>query len=315
MKPTKRSAIVMGICCLFYASGSATAAPDVVASIKPVHSLVSAVMAGVGEPHLLMPSAGSPHTFQLKPSGARLLESADVIFWMGPALESFFAKALRAIPRKARVTSLYDAPNVSLLTSNDGPIRHASEKSNETHGSAVNRNHAEIDMHAWLDPENARAMATHIAATLIALDPPHTGIYQANADALDLKLAALDQALRETLGSISDRPYFVYHDAYRYFEYRYGLQHQEAITANPHRQPGAERLRRVKKQIIELENVCIFVEPQFRPALVAAITEGTDAKIEILDPLGAELEPGPDLYFALLEGLADHLVRCLTPSP
>ncbi len=310
---TARLALILVICGLLLASGPAATAPRVVASIKPVHALVAAVMAGLGEPQLLM-AAGSPHTFHLKPSAARLLERADVIFWMGPTLENFLAKALSALPRDARVASLYDAPGVRLLTADERVIGQASDNESEAHGHALNRGHAAIDMHAWLDPANARAMAAHIAATLIAVNPDNASVYRVNAEALDLRLAALDQALNERLKSVDQLPYIVFHDAYRYFEKRYGLQHAAAITASPHRQPGAESLRSIREQIKELGTVCVFVEPQFRFALIAPITEGTDARIEVLDPLGAELEPGPELYFALLEGLSEGLANCLTRS-
>lgn len=312
---TARPAVVFLIYCILHASSPTEAAsPRVVASIKPIHALVSAVMAAVGEPQLLMSAAGSPHTFQLKPSGARLLESADAIIWMGPALETFLAKALRTVPRHARVTSLYDAPGVKLLKAHDRSNVHASDNGDGTLGIALDRSQAEIDMHAWLDPANARAMAKHIAATLIAVDPGHGDVYRANADALDLKLAALDRALTERLSSLTHQPYIVFHDAYRYFENRYGLEHLEAIAANPHRPPGAKRFRKTRESIKEFGIECLFVQPQFRPALIAAITEGTNVRIEALDPLGANLEPGPDLYFRLLEGLAEGLVHCLTNS-
>jgi zinc transport system substrate-binding protein len=311
---TARLALILVICGLLLAPGPAAAAPRVVASIKPIHALVSAVMAGLGEPQLLMAASGSPHTFQLKPSGARLLQRADAIFWMGPTLETFLAKALRALPRNARVASLYDAPGVSLLTTDDRAIGQASGNGSEIDRRAANRRPAEIDMHAWLDPANARAMAAHIAATLIAVDPDHGSVYRANAEALDLRLAALDRNLNERLKSIDLLPFIVFHDAYRYFEKRYGLRHVAAITPSPHRQPGADRLRRIRELVKGLGTVCVFVEPQFRPTLIAVITEDNSARIEVLDPLGAKLEPGPDLYVDLLEELANRLVRCLTSA-
>jgi zinc transport system substrate-binding protein len=304
MKLTAWSAAVLGIFCLACAStgNAAENAPRVVTSIKPIHALVSAIMVDVGTPHLLMSSAGSPHTYQLKPSGARLLANADVIFWMAPTMESFLEKALKSVPQNARVVSLHDAPGVRLLDEHQDQIGH-SHDGDET-----------VDMHAWLDPSNARAMAEHIATALTAIDAANSEVYRKNAIALDARLAELDRRLAKTLRPVSDRTYIVFHDAYQYFENRYNLDNAFAVIANPHQLPGAKRLSTIRARIRELGSVCVFAEPQFSPALMRTITENTDARTAVLDPLGAALEPGPDLYFDLLEGMANDLLRCLGAS-
>lgn len=304
MKLTAWSAAVLGIFCLAGASmgNAAENAPRVVASIKPIHALVSAVMVGVGTPHLLISSAGSPHTYQLKPSGARLLANADVIFWMAPTMESFLEKALKSLPQNARVVSLHDAPGVNLLAAPDDQIGHSHE------------GHEDVDMHAWLDPTNARAMAAHIATALTAVDAANSDAYRKNAIALDGRLAELDRRLVETLRPVSDRTYIVFHDAYQYFEKRYNLANAFAVIANPHQLPGAKRISTIRARIQELGSVCVFTEPQFSPSLMKTITENTGARTAVLDPLGAALEPGPDLYFDLLAGIANDLMRCLDAS-
>jgi zinc transport system substrate-binding protein len=308
MKLTARSAAALGILCIVWASagnaaGNATEnTPRIVASIKPIHALVSAIMNGIGTPHLLMSSAGSPHTYQLKPSGARLLANADVIFWMSPTLESFLEKALKSVPQNARVISLHDAPGVKLLTSPADQIGHS-------HGG-----NESVDMHAWLDPTNARAMARHIAKVLATIDSANSEAYGKNAIALDGRLAALDRRLEKTLRSVSDRPYIVFHDAYQYFENRYNLDNAFAVITNLHQSPGAKRLSTIRERIREFGSVCVFAEPQFSPALMRTITENTGARTAVLDPLGAALKPGPNLYFDLLEGMANDLMRCLGAS-
>jgi zinc transport system substrate-binding protein len=304
MKLTAWSATAFAIFCLTYAVTGNTAenAPRVVASIKPIHALVSAIMIDVGQPQLLMSSTGSPHTYQLKPSGARLVANADVIFWMAPTMESFLEKALKSLPRNARVISLHDAPGVKLLAAPDDHIEQTSGDKKA------------IDMHAWLDPTNARAMAAHIAAALMAVDSANSATYRANALALDGKLAELDRRLAEVLKPASNLTYIVFHDAYQYFETRYGLENAFAVITNPHRLPGANRISSIRRRIQELGSVCVFVEPQFRPALMNTITENTSARAAVLDPLGAALEPGLDLYFNLLEDMANGFVRCLSNS-
>ena len=304
MKLTAWSAAAFGIFCLAYAStgNAAEKAPRVVASIKPIHALVSAIMIDVGTPHLLMSSAASPHTYQLKPSGARLLANADVIFWMAPTMESFLAKALKSVPQNARVVSLHDAPGVRLLDAPHDQIG-LSHKGNES-----------VDMHAWLDPTNARAMAAHIATALTAIDAANSEAYRRNAIALDGRLAELDRRLAETLRPVSNSTYIVFHDAYQYFENRYNLDNAFAVIASAHQLPGAKRITTIRARIRELGSMCIFAEPQFSPALMKTITENTGARTAVLDPLGAALEPGPDLYFDLLESLASGFVRCLGAS-
>ena len=312
MKLTARSAAALGILCFAWASagnaagdaaGNATEnTPRVVASIKPIHALVSAIMTGIGTPHLLMSSAGSPHTYQLKPSGARLLANADVIFWMAPTLESFLEKALKSVPQNARIVSLHDAPGVKLLASPGDQIGH-SHHGNES-----------IEMHAWLDPTNARAMAMHIATVLAVNDAANSEAYEKNAIALDGRLAELDRRLAETLRPVSNRTYIVFHDAYQYFENRYNLDNAFAVITNPHQSPGAKRLSTIRKRIRKLGSVCVFAEPQFSPALMRTITENTGARTAVLDPLGAALKPGPNLYFDLLAGMATDLMRCLGAS-
>ena len=305
MKTTARAAGALGIFCFVCAStvNAAENAPRVVASIKPIHALVSAIMVGVGTPHLLLSSAGTPHTYQLKPSGARLLANADVIFWMAPTMESFLEKALTSLPQNARVVSLHNAPGVELLASPDDRIGHSHE-GNET-----------VDMHAWLDPTNARAMAAHIATALTAIDAANSEAYLKNATTLDSRLAELDRRLAETLRPVSDRAYIVFHDAYQYFENRYNLDNAFAVIANTHQLPGAKRISTIRARIRELGSVCVFAEPQFSSALMKTITENTGARTAVLDPLGAALEPGPDLYFDLLEGMANGLMSCLGASP
>ncbi|AYM57221.1 zinc ABC transporter substrate-binding protein ZnuA [Agrobacterium fabrum] len=312
------------------ASG-ATAAPDVVVSIKPVHSLVAAIMKGVGEPQLIVDGAASPHTYNLRPSNARKLEKADVVFWVGPGLEAFLQKPLEALASKATVVELEDAKGLEKLpfreggpfeAHDDGEEGHeahsghtedegAHEHEND-HAGSEEHEHGAYDTHLWLDPANAKAMAQAIETALIAADAGNAATYQANTKKLIDDLDALDAEVADTVKPVKDKPFIVFHDAYQYFEHRYGVKTAGSITVSPETLPGADRVKQMQEKVRQLGATCVFAEPQFEPKLVSVITEGTAAKSATLDPEAATLTPGPDLYFKLMRGIAGSLKNCLS---
>jgi zinc transport system substrate-binding protein len=296
-------------------TSTAMAAPNVVASIKPVHSLVAAVMAGVGEPTLIVKGAASPHTYALKPSDAGALESADIVFWTGHGMELFLGDALETLASKARVVELAEAPGITLLPVREGgafePHEHEGEGHDHEHEEHA---HAEEggDMHFWLDPENAKLMVTQIATTLAEADPENATTYQVNAEAELVKLDELEAELAATLAPVADKPFIVFHDAYQYFEARFGLDLAGSVTVTPDVMPGAARIDELKAKVSSLGATCVFAEPNFEPTIIAAISEGTSAKSGVLDPEGGALAEGPELYPTLLRGLAKSLVDCLS---
>ncbi|CVI55284.1 zinc ABC transporter substrate-binding protein ZnuA [Agrobacterium leguminum] len=314
------------------AASGATAAPDVVVSIKPVHSLVATIMRGVGEPQLIVDGAASPHTYNLRPSNARKLEKADVVFWVGPGLEAFLEKPLEALASKATVVELEDAKGLEKLPFREGgPFEahdhgdegheahdgHAEEEGAHDHGhdhaeGHEGHDHGAYDTHLWLDPANAKAMAQTIETALIAADAGNAATYQANTKKLIDDLDALDAELRETVKPVKDKPFIVFHDAYQYFEHRYGVKTAGSITVSPETLPGADRVKQMQEKVRQLGATCVFAEPQFEPKLISVITEGTAAKSATLDPEAATLEPGPDLYFKLMRGIAGSLKDCLS---
>lgn len=277
-------------------------APRVVASIKPIHALVAAVMDGVGRPALLVRGAASPHGATLRPSDARALAAAAVVFWVGPAIEGFLERPLNSLAVRARVVTLSRTPGLVLVRRRPG---------GEGGGDHGDRRKGAVDPHIWLDPGNARRIADHAAAILGDIDPRHAALYEANRRRLASRIDALDGELRAALAPVRTRPYVVFHDAYRYFQRRYRLNAVAAVSPGPERRPGARRLRAVRAAIRTANAVCVFSEPQFPPALVATLIRGTNARAGVLDPLGANLAPGPDAWFALMRGLAGSLRRCL----
>jgi zinc transport system substrate-binding protein len=285
---------------------AAQAQPRVVASIKPVHSLVAAVMDGIGVPTLLVRGGGSPHSYALRPSEARALIEAQVVFWVGPGLEQFLRKPLAALGSGARIVRLDGARGLTLLEQRAGGLW---EEGEEEHGH--DHQHGVYNPHVWLDPRNAQVLAEAIAEVLARTDPAHAAAYRANGERLSGRLAELDAELARRLAPLRGRPFLVFHDAYPYLEARYGLPAIGAISVSPERPPGARRVAALRERIRETGASCVFAEPQFQPRLVQTLLEGTGARGGTLDPLGADLPDGPELYFTLMLNLARGLTDCL----
>lgn len=308
--------------------------PDVVTSIKPIHALVATVMGELGTPQLIVEGAASPHTYSLKPSDAEALEAADLVFWTGHGLELFLGDALSAVATEAGIVELSEAPGLELLPVREGGAftehahdeeleddgaheddhaghdEHAGHDAHERHDAE----HGEVDMHFWLDPENAKLMLDAIAAALTEADPANAGTYAANAEAGKADLDALRAELAATLAPVAEKPFIVFHDAYQYFERRFGLNVAGSITVTPDTMPGARRIGELRQKIAEAGVACVFAEPQFEPAIIDAIIEGSGARAGVLDPEGAGYEAGPGMYRELLHGLADSFAACLGGS-
>ena len=295
---------------VFLLSGAAAAAsPRVVASILPVHSLVAGVMQGIGAPLLLVVGAASPHDFALSPRSAQALQSADAVFWIGPGMESFLVKPLAALSQDSAVVAL--GAHVDLLEGREGGTWEAHDEPGHDGAENGHHGHHDHDMHVWLDPLTAQAMVRAIVATLQKTDPANGRAYAANGDALVQRLDRLDAALRSGLEPFRTIPYVVFHDAYQYFERRYAMNAVGSLTISPDRSPGVKRLYAIREKVQSTGARCVFAEPQFAPALVATVLEGTRARPGTLDPVGAAIAPGPDAYFTLLENLAAGLRDCL----
>jgi zinc transport system substrate-binding protein len=306
--------------CASISTVAVQAEPRVVASIKPVHALVAGVMAGIGEPDILVDGAASPHAYSLKPSQARALQSADVIFWVGHELEAFLEKPLETLGADARLVELADADGLLKLALREGGSFDAHEHENghdEDHAGSPGEhdheaNHEETNLHIWLHPENARTMISVIESTLADTDRQNADRYSANADELRARIDALTAEIEATLAPVKERRFVVFHDAYPYFENRFGVSAVGSITVNPDSIPGAERIREIQARVRALGVTCVFTEPQFEPKLVSVVMEGTDAKSAVLDPLGASIENGPELYFTLMRNMAAAMRGCLS---
>ncbi len=325
-------------------AGTASAkTPDVVVSIKPIHSLVASIMKGVGEPKLIVEGAASPHTYSMKPSNARAIQNADLIFWMGPNLEAFLDRPLDALAGSKTVVALSDSPDLQKLPFREGgPFEahdhgdghghdhghdhahegegdddkdhaHGDHDKGEAHAEHDHdHEHGGFDAHLWLDPINAKVLGREIAKRLAEADPDHAKQYEDNAAGLMRQLDELDAEIKATVAPVKDKPFIVFHDAYQYFEKRYEVKVAGSITVSPETMPGADRISQIHKKVTELGATCVFAEPQFTPKLVNVVLEGTPAKAGTLDPEAATLKEGPDLYFQLMRGIAESMKTCLS---
>lgn len=307
----RRSIPLLAALLLFLASTSAQAAPQVVVSIYPIHSLVAGVMAGVGEPLLLVRGAATPHDYALRPSDAKALANADAVFWIGPQLETFLAKPLATVKKGASVVALANAPGITLKENREGGAWETHDHGH-SHGKDAKHGDDETDMHVWLDPVNAQAMVAAIVETLAAKDPPNAAAYRANGAKATARLASLNTDLATKLTPVAGVPYVVFHDAYQYFDTRYGLNAIGSVTVSPERQPSVARLRAIRAKIVSLKARCVFGEPQIKPSVLAAVMEGLDVKTAVLDPLEQGPDPGPNAYFTGMERLAAAHVACLS---
>jgi len=303
----------------------AAAGPDVIVTLKPVHGLVAAVMDGVGTPHLLIDGAASPHTYAMKPSEVRRLNAAAVVIRVSAQLEVFLAKPLSLVGKRTRIVTLDEVPGMTLHKARVGgdfePHGHdhgpAKGKGKHTHGhghtheKGHNHDAKLTDGHLWLDPRNARVIATHVSEVLAAVSPADAERFRANAKAVSERLDALDRMLQSELAPITGKPFLVFHDAYQYFERRYGIAGAGSVTVNPEVPPSARRLSQLRERLSRTGIVCVFAEPQFAPRAIDTIVEGTNVRRATLDPLGAGIGAGPDHYFTMMEGLARDLKGCL----
>lgn len=306
-----------GGACIALLLGAASAAADpprVVTSILPLQSLAANVMGDLGAPELVVEGAASPHNFALRPSDARSLQNADLVIWIGEGLETFLVAPLASLSGKARVLELAETNGISLLPPRKTAIWEEHGAENHEHGEE-DHGHGAYDPHIWLDIGNAIAALEAIAAELSRLDPPNAGVYRANAQRTAERLKALDAEFHERLEALIGRRYLVFHDGYHYFEARYGLKPLGAVAIAPGRDPGARHLAELRARIAEERIRCVFSEPQFEPKLLEVVTEGSAARGAILDPLGAELEAGPEAYFTLMLKLVESLEDCLGRPP
>lgn len=287
--------------------------PQVVSSIKPIHSLAANLLEGVpvGQA-VLVDGAASPHGFELKPSQRQMLEHAAVVFYVSPEFESFLEKPLKDLPKTTKTVALANQARLNLLRLREGGMWDAHDDEESSHDEHEHHK-KEMDAHVWTNPLLAIKMADAMADTLAEAIPEHKAKISNNLIALKKKLQALDEATFEQFTKEKPSSYLVFHDAYQYFERRYGVRAAGSIKVHPETPMSARRLAEIKNKIIALNIQCLFKEPQFETDLPAKLDSKKTLKIYLLDPLGASYSPSKDLYFNMIRDISHAISKCTKP--
>ena len=333
---TKFPFILSLVSILFYFS-SVKAEIKVVTSIKPIHSLVSYIMDGVGSPDLIVDGYNSPHGFSLKPSHAKMLQEADIVIYVGEGVEEFLEKPLESIASNAVKFELLGQSGIKKLKFRERNIfgdhddhddhghdkkakkedhddhddhdhdKKAKKDDHDDHGHD-DHGHGEFDPHIWLDPMNAKIIVKKVTNQLSKLDKENSSIYKSNSKKA---LKELDQMIKEVKSDVNkDAKVVVFHDAYQYFEKRFKVNIIGALTVNTDVLPGAEQLSEIREVIEHEKATCVLSEPQFNPDIVETIAKDTNISSGVLDPLGATLDSGKTLYFNLIKNISTSLKSC-----
>jgi zinc transport system substrate-binding protein len=284
---------------------SAQAEVRVLTSIKPLQLIAAAVQDGIAVPEVLLPPGASPHNYALRPSDVRKVQSVDLLYWIGPDMEGFLPRVLKG--RTQPVLAVQDLPGLKLRHFAEDEHSHAEEADEHDHDHRP----GSLDAHLWLSPVNARVIADRMAADLSAIDPANTARYQSNAKAFDQRLDALDARLKARLAPIAGKPYFVFHEAFDYFEDAYGLKHAGVFSVAAEVQPGAQHVAAMRKRLQEVGKTCVFSEPPLRPRLAETLVAGLPVKLAELDALGGYTPATAQGYEQLLEKLGNDLAGCL----
>ncbi|KAB0495523.1 zinc ABC transporter substrate-binding protein ZnuA [Pseudomonas moorei] len=289
----------------FLLAGSAHAEVKVLTSIKPLQLIAAAVQDGVAIPEVLLPPGASPHNYALRPSDVRKVQSVDLLYWIGPDMEGFLPRVLngRTLPSVA----VQDLPGMKLRRFAEDSHSHAEEADEHDHDHRP----GSLDAHLWLSPINARVIATKMAADLSAADPDNAARYQSNLKAFDERLDALDLRLKKRLAGIEGKPYFVFHEAFDYFEDAYGLKHTGVFSVAAEVQPGAQHVAAMRARLQEVGKTCVFSEPPLRPRLAETLVAGLPVKLAELDALGGYTPATAQGYEQVLEKLGNDLAGCL----
>ena len=325
MKKIKKLPLILTILSLVSFITQVKADVKVVTSIKPLHSLASYLMDGIGKPGLIVDGYASPHSFSMKPSHAKMLQNADIVFWVGEGMENFLKKPLSSIAKKAKKIELIEVKGLNILKfrernifeehNHDDHAKKEDDHDDHDHDDHAKKKddhdghaHGDYDSHIWLDPMNAKVILNKMAEHLIENDTENASKYKNNLKKALKEIDTLTiQVMTELNKSVSS---IVFHDAYQYFEQRFNVNILGAFTVNPDVMPGAEQLAEIR-EIIEHDKVaCVFSEPQFNPNIINAVAKDMKIKTGVLDPLGATLDPGKNLYFNLIKNMSLSFKGC-----
>ncbi|MBV7414129.1 zinc ABC transporter substrate-binding protein ZnuA [Aeromonas sp. sif2433] len=283
---------------------------EVLTTIKPLGFIAAAITDGVSEPKVLLPTGASPHDFALRPSDIRSINEAGLVVWVGPELEGFMAKPLAKHPHVLTLTRVEGMPlfDYSKQAGHEEPADE--EHEGHDHDGHEGHHHEGVDPHIWLGPTQALVIARAMSETLSARDPGNAERYRANLLAFQAKVDAKDKVIAGQMKAVNQKGYFVFHEAYGYWERHYGMSSKGHFTVSPERRPGAKTLVEIRKALEEKQASCIYAEPQFSPAVIESVARNTGAKVLLLDEVGEQVPLGPDGYPQFMQQLADAFAQC-----
>ncbi len=278
---------------------SAQPATNVVVSIRPIHSIVSALMEGVSEPRLLLDSNESAHTFHLKPSQLKLLSNADLLITIGDSFESGLSKVIRNIDQNYRL-NLSEIKELQIYD-----FRDHNEIEHDEH------NEHDKDLHLWLDVGNVQIIAEKIKQKLIEINPSNKEKYNTNYLELKSKLNQLEEKIQFQLEPIKSTPFAIYADILQYFEKNFDLNKPVIIAPYHGARLSINRVIKAKNKMKNQKTRCLIYGSENTSKQINVLTEGLDIKAHSVDILGVKLEPGSEQYFDLMKEISNQLASCL----
>ncbi len=284
---------------------AAEASVRVLTSIKPLQLIAAAVQDGIAVPEVLLPPGASPHNYALRPSDVRRVQEADLLYWIGPNMETFLPRVLSG--RSKASVPVESLPGMHLRHFTASTEHHDDDEDEHDHDHRP----GSVDAHLWLSSVNARVIAAKMAADLSQADPANAARYESNVKAFDARLDALDAQIKQRVAGISGKQYFVFHEAFDYFEEAYGLKHAGVFAVSSEVQPGAQHVAAMRARLTEFGKTCVFSEPPLRPRLADTLSAGLPVKLAELDGLGGYTPATARGYEQLLSKLADDLAGCL----
>jgi zinc transport system substrate-binding protein len=278
---------------------SVASASTILTSFKPIQMIVTELTQGVSEPDVVMNSNASPHDYALKPSDVKKIQNADMLIWFGPDLEAFLTKVAKS---NDNLVTISEIPNINLREFGEDPHDHHHD----------GHDHGSHDPHFWLGIDQVEVASSYISNKLVEVDPQNADVYKKNLEVFLSQLADKKRSIEAQLAPVKDKGYYVFHDAYSYYEDEFGLNKLGHFTVSPERKPGAKTLISIKKTLAKQDVQCVFSEPQFTPAVIESVVRGSSTQKGQLDPVGSDIEVGKGSYFEFLQQLTDSYTSCLS---
>tara|TARA_R110002096_G_scaffold113885_4_gene247436 strand:- start:11271 stop:12218 length:948 start_codon:yes stop_codon:yes gene_type:complete len=293
---------------LLYASNT-LADTRILTSIKPLELLVQAIATEDMHTSTLVPPGSSPHNYSITPSKRRALESADIIFWAGPEMETFLNRLLTGSEFGERSVALMRKDAEAGEPEKEGYEHDQHDSNHDDHG----HDHGDgEDPHIWVDPHMALTMAETIRDTLAQLSGADKPALDRNLETFRASISAKEEQIRRQLEPLQGISLFAYHSAFTRFAEHYGLNVEGVLTLNPELSPGARHIAEVQNSLRGANQPCLLIEPQFNRQWWRSITEGLDVTFSTWDPLATDIDTTvDDGYAAFQQSIADAVLKCL----